>query len=154
MKEPMGLLDEELATERAFDDVRGLSANVRLDGLPEYPRFAAEDFERAFARFCILTAVEEPFGELQESQRERDVEAFPDLASFGIKTGHFILPEEQGLDFVLKVTGHSRGWVASWNYRVALNDIASQSAGDVSWFLKTSRKAYEDAVRYVRSGER
>lgn len=133
-----------------FDDVDGLPAEVKLDGLPEYPRFAANDFERAFSRFNILTGVEEAFGELEESQLAEDGAAFPDLARFGTRTGHYILPEEQALDFVQKVTGHPVGWIASWNYRVTLNDLAADAAGDVRWFLKSSAEAHRDALRYAR----
>jgi hypothetical protein len=61
-----------------------------------------------------------------------------------------VMPEERALDFVAKVTGHSHAWIASWNYRVALNDIAAEARGDAKWFLKTSAKAYDDAVRYAR----
>ncbi|WP_327211344.1 hypothetical protein [Rhizobium leguminosarum] len=135
---------------RAFDDVDGLPAQVRLDGLPEYPRYAAEDFDRAFLRFCILTGDEEAFGDAQEAQLVRDTSDFPELAGFVSSGAEFVMPEERALDFVAKVTGHSRAWIASWNYRVAVNDVAAEARGDTAWFLKWSAKAYDDAVRYAR----
>lgn len=145
-----------LAEERPHDDVSLLPAEVRLDGLAVYPRFAAEDFERAFLRYCILVGAEEPFGDDQEGQLERDRLEFPKIALYGEQTGHFVMPEENALDFVVKATGHPRAWVASWNYRVALNDIAVDTAGDVRRFLRTSAGAYADALRYAardRAGE-
>jgi hypothetical protein len=141
---------DAMAAERAFDDVDGLPAQVRLDGLPEYPRYAAEDFDRAFLRFCILTGDEEAFGDAQEAQLVRDMSDFPELTGFSGSGADLVMPEERALDFVAKVTGHSHAWVASWNYRVALNDVAAEARGDTGWFLKTSAKAYDDAVRYAR----
>lgn len=88
----MTTLRGDAASGRSFDDVDGLPAEVTLDGLPKYPRFADDDFERAFSRFNILTGVEEAFGELEESQLAEDGASFPDLARFGTRTGHYILP--------------------------------------------------------------
>lgn len=145
----MTKLGDGVDTYWIIDDVDNLPFPFILDGLPAYPRYAAEDFERAFLRFCILIGEEEPFGDLQERRRANDVLSFPEIASAGDVAGYSIMPEERALDFVVKVTGYPHGWVASWNYRVALNDIARDAAGEERQFSQASRSAYADAVRYA-----
>lgn len=130
------------------DYIIDLPVTIRKEGLAEYPRFAVEDFDSAFTRFMILIGADKPFGDHQEHQFMLDAEAFPELALYGERGTHFIMPEEQALDFVAAVTGHPRTWVASWNYRVTISDLVTEHGQDWATLTNAFDKAYRDALRF------
>lgn len=132
------------------DYVIDLPVMIPKDGLADYPRFAVDDFDAAFSRYMNLIGEEEPIDEREEEFLVLDKRAFPALASYGLRTGHYILPEEPALDFIVAVTGHPREWVASWNYRVTIADLVQAHGQDWSTLSQEFAKAHRAAVRYGR----
>lgn len=132
------------------DYVIDLPVMIPKDGLADYPRFAVADFDAAFSRFMNLIGDEVPVDEREEEFLVLDKQAFPALASYGLRTGHYILPEEQALDFIVAVTGHPREWVASWNYRVTIADLVKAHGQDWNTLSRKFATAHQDAVRYGR----
>ncbi len=135
----------------ASDYVIDLPVMIPKDGLADYPRFAVADFDAAFSRFMNLIGEEEPVDEREQELLVLDQKAFPALASYGLRTGHYILPEEQALDFVVAVTGHPREWVASWNYRVTIADLVKAHGQDWNTLSQEFAMAHRAAVRYGRN---
>jgi hypothetical protein len=133
------------------DYVIDLPVIIPKDGLADYPRFAVSDFDAAFSRFMNLIGEEDPLDEREQEWLALDREAFPALASYGLRTGHYILPEEQALDFIVAVTGHPREWVASWNYRVTIADLVKEHGQDWDMLSRKFATAHHAAVRYGRN---
>lgn len=143
----------EIGTEFDYapsDYVIDLPVMIPKDGLADYPRFAVADFDAAFSRFMNLIGAEEPLDDREEEFLVLDRKAFPTLASYGMRTGHYILPEEQALDFIVAVTGHPREWVASWNYLVTIADLVKEHGQDWQTLAHEFAQAHRNAVRYGR----
>lgn len=146
------MADRILAGDDTASDYLGdLPITYSMDGLPEYPRYAVEDFDAAFQRFLILIGSDEPFGDRQERQLKADAAAYPELSLCGEEHVSLIMPEEQALDFVAAVTGHPRSWVACWNYRVTLSDLVTEHGSDKVALRFAFATAYRNALRYAVS---
>lgn len=95
----------------------------KMAGIPPLPKYAVKDFIVATERFWFASFLPEDMSDQEKARALKDRQLYPTL--LGSSPDEISQAELDA--FILKVTGYSRPWLASWGYQEMIREFNAQT---------------------------
>jgi hypothetical protein len=117
----------------------------KMAGIAPLPIYAARDFLAAWERFHLASFMPSDMTPQERRRAECDREHYGDLLAVDIEE----ISQHEVDTFILKVTGHARFWLASWEYQKMVREFNEKNRQDDQDFHEQLHASYIEAISNI-----